>query len=111
PASDPVAALLVEAATLHQRLILDTPGRLRASRPFTLADQDGALVARSSRTLEPIVCDAVDDVVPRRGTLRLFEIGCGSGIYIRHAATRNPELTALGLELQPEVATVARENV
>src|SRR5207253_1093878 len=50
-------------------------------------------------------------VVPRAGPVRLLEIGCGSAVYIRHAAGRNPELTALGLELQPEVAALAAENV
>src|SRR5262249_6269554 len=66
------------------------------------------LVARSSRVLEPFVREAVDDAVPARGPIRLLEVGCGSGIYIHHAATRNGELTALGLALVPEVAEVAR---
>lgn len=111
PANDAGAAMMQEASTLHQRLILETPARLRERRPFTLADQDGALVARSSRTLEPIVCDAIDAVVPRRGPAQLLEVGCGSAVYVRHAASLNPELTALALELQPEVATMARANV
>ena len=68
-------------------------------------------MARSSRLVEPFVCEAIDDVVPRAGPVRLLEIGCGSAVYIRHAAGRNPELTALGLELQPEVAALAAENV
>ncbi len=111
PTHDAVAALLQEGASLHQRLIMEAPGRWRTGRRFTLADQDGPLVARSSRTLEPLVCEAVDDVVPRRGRLRLLEVGCGSAVYIRHAAARNPSLTALGLELQPAVAALAAENV
>jgi cyclopropane fatty-acyl-phospholipid synthase-like methyltransferase len=39
------------------------------------------------------------------------KIGCGSGIYLRHAAEHNQSLTALGLELQPEVAVFARTNI
>jgi SAM-dependent methyltransferase len=111
PEHDATAALVVETARLHWRLIAETPERLRAARPFTLADQDGPLVARSSRSVEPFVGEAVDDAVPARGALRLLEIGCGSGIYIRRAAMRNPELTALGLELQPDVAAVATGNM
>jgi cyclopropane fatty-acyl-phospholipid synthase-like methyltransferase len=41
----------------------------------------------------------------------VLEIGCGSGIYLRYAAIRNPTLTALGVELQPAVATEARRNI
>ena len=111
PAHDAAAAMMQEIATLHGRLIVETPWRLHDGRPFTLGDQDGRLVARSSRLLEPILGEAVEAVVPARGRCRLLEIGCGSGVYLRHAARRNPELTALGLELQPDVAAMARENV
>jgi len=111
PRHDAAAALVEETARLHSVWILESPARLRAGRRFMLGDQDGRLVARSSRLVEPFVCEAIDDVVPRAGPVRLLEIGCGSAVYIRHAAGRNPELTALGLELQPEVAALAAENV
>jgi SAM-dependent methyltransferase len=110
-ANDAAAALIEEAGTLHHRFITESPRRLRDGQPFTLADQNGPLVARSSRMVEPFVCEAVDDAIPRDGAVRLLEIGCGSAVYIRHAARRNAALTALGLELQPDVAEVARENV
>jgi len=111
PRNDAAAALVEEVARLHGTWIFETPARLRAGRRFTLADQDGRLVARSSRLVEPFVCEAVDEVVPRSGLVRLLEIGCGSAIYLRHAAARNAELTAVGLELQPEVAALAAENI
>ena len=111
PENDAAAAFVVEAARLHARYVTDTPARLRAGRPFTLADQDGRLVARSSRLLEPFVREAIDAVVPAHGPVRLLDIGCGSGTYLRHAAERNPELHALGLELQADVAAFARENL
>jgi len=38
-------------------------------------------------------------------TLRL------NAVYIRPAAARNPELTAVGLELRPGVAAMARDNL
>jgi len=98
-------------ATLHHMLVLDTPRRLARHQRFALADQDGVLVARSSRLVRPFVHEAVDEVVPRRGAFRLLEVGAGSGAYIRRAAERNPELTALGLELQPEVADFANANL
>jgi predicted O-methyltransferase YrrM len=111
PENDAVAAILEEVATLHHMLVLDTPRRLARHQRFALADQDGVLVARSSRLVRPFVHEAVDEVVPHRGAFRLLEVGAGSGCYIRRAAARNPALTALGLELQPEVAAMARENI
>src|SRR5262245_62082146 len=85
PAADAVAALVEEAARLHHGWIGDTPARLRDGRRFTLGEVDGALVARSSRVLEAMVGEAVDDVVPKDGPLRLLEVGCGSGIHVRRA--------------------------
>jgi len=111
PGLDPVAALLEEVASLHALLLLQAPRRFRQGRLFTLEDQDGRMIARSSRTLEPLVFGAVDAFVPPRGPVRLLEIGCGSGTYVRRAAARNPDLTAVGLELQPEVAAAARANL
>jgi SAM-dependent methyltransferase len=111
PESDAIAAILEEVATLHHTLVLDSPGRLGRGQRFTLADQDGVLVARSSPLVRPFVHEAIDEVVPRRGACRLLEVGAGSATYIRHAAERNPELTALGLELQPEVAEFANANL
>ena len=110
-ANDAVLAFFEEAVDLHRRLLLETPSRLRSGRRFTLADQDGALIARSSRIAEPILREAIDEVVPARGSLRLLEVGCGSGVHVKYAAERNPELSALCFELQPEVAEHARENL
>lgn len=111
PQHDAAAALIEEAGTLHHALLLQGLSRLRAGNGFTLADQDGSLIARSSRLLEPFVHEAVDAVIPPTGAVRLLEIGCGSGTYIRRAAALNTGLTAVGLELQPVVAEQARENL
>ncbi|MEW6659470.1 MAG: class I SAM-dependent methyltransferase [Thermodesulfobacteriota bacterium] len=109
--NDAWAAFLEEGLSLHYHLLMELPERLREKRPFTLADQDGELIARSSRLMEPLVFKAIDGVVPPTGPMRLLELGCGSGTYIRYAAQRNPELQALGIELQPEVAEMARGNL
>lgn len=111
PENDGAAAFLEEVMTLHYGLIRRLPGMLKNRQLFTLADVDGELIARSSRIMEPLVFAAIDEVIPPAGELRLLEIGCGSGTYIRYAAQRNPQLTALGVELDPQVAAAARKNL
>lgn len=108
---DAIAAWVEEAATLHRRLLLDTPALLKKGHRFTMADQDGELVARSSRIVEPFVHEAIAATLPAEGPVRLLDVGCGSGIYMRSAAELNPQLTALGLELHPGVAEQARRNL
>jgi cyclopropane fatty-acyl-phospholipid synthase-like methyltransferase len=84
---------------------------LRKHEWFPFDEEPGELVARSSRVSEPFIFEAVDTVIPRQGDFQLLEVGCGSGIYIQRACTRNPVLRAVGLELQEKVAAVARRNI
>ncbi len=113
PENDALAALLEEAITLDRELLMRTPALLARGQKLKFADQQeyGPLVARSSRVFEPFVFEALDDFIPTRGQFRMLEIGCGAAGYIRYAAARNNLLTAVGLELQPQVAKLARENI
>lgn len=111
PKNDAPLAMVQEVAGLHHKLIAETVPRLRSGSLFTLADQDGELIARSSRILEAFQTEAIQRTFPKQGSPRLLEIGCGSGVYLKHAARMNPGLTALGVELQPAVAEAARANL
>jgi SAM-dependent methyltransferase len=111
PKNDAALALLEEVAGLHSKLIGQTVTKLRKGELWSLEDQDGEIVARSSRIMEAFQTEAIDRFFPASGAASLLEIGCGSGIYIKHAANRNPSLMAVGLELQPNVADVARRNI
>ena len=111
PENDATLAMVEEVAGLHHKLISATLPKLRNGQLFTLADQDGELIARSSRVLEAFQVEAIHRAFPAKGALRLLEIGCGSGVYLRYAALHNPSLTAVGLELQPAVAEMARRNL
>ena len=111
PVNDAFKALLEEVISYHYVYVMDTPTMLRKHEWFPFDETPGELVARSSRVSEPFIFEAVDAVIPRQGDFQLLEVGCGSGIYIQRACTRNPELRAVGLELQEKVAAVARKNI
>ncbi|MGK5631538.1 SAM-dependent methyltransferase [Streptomyces sp. URMC 123] len=109
PRQDAVAAALEEVVRFHTPVLLDAPAMLRDGRRLSLADQDGEVIARSSRVVQPFVEEAVDRVLRQRAPAptRLLEVGCGSGVHVRHAARRDPRLTALAIDLQEEVAARA----
>jgi SAM-dependent methyltransferase len=116
PGNDAVAAILQEAAMLAGSFVSQGPLRFTSAnansrKQFTLTDQNGLLTARTSRFSESFICEALEPMIPECGAFSLFEIGCGAAAYIRYAAERNPTLTALGLELQPDVAAVAVANI
>lgn len=111
PDNDAFKALLQEIVDYHYVYVVDVPTILRKQVRFPFDEVPGELVARSSRVNEPFIFEAVDAVIPHRGDFQLLEVGCGSGIYIQQACARNPELRAVGLELQEKVAVVARRNI
>jgi len=111
PNNDAFKALWQEIVEYHYVYVVDTPTMLRKHEWFSFDEVPGELVARSSRVNEPFIFEAVDAVIPRQGEFHLLEVGCGSGVYIQRACTRNPELSAVGLELQEKVADAARKNI
>lgn len=110
-AAAPFGAMLREIASMHHKLLLDLPARLAHGRPYRLEDHDGVVTAGSSRMMEPLIKNALDRLVPSSGPFSLLDVGCGAGTYLAYAARRNPLLTALGVELQGDVAELARQNV
>ncbi|MCC6213311.1 MAG: class I SAM-dependent methyltransferase [Polyangiaceae bacterium] len=111
PANDDALAMLEELTTLHRDLVHRALPLLRSGERLSLADQSGEVVARSSRMLEPLVQEAVSADVPERGPLRVLEVGCGSGTYVRYMLERNREARVHALELQPAVLAQARQNL
>ena len=110
PANDTWKAFFQARVEIFYDYIIKTPAFLKENKKFDFSHSYGELFARSSRTVEPILIDVVDKIIPQNGPCRLLEVGCGSGIYIKHACDRNPSLTVTGLELQKTVADFAREN-
>lgn len=108
---DALLAMIEEVALLHHNLILKTPAQLRDRGKWTMSDQDGEMIARSSRVLEPLQNEVIDTIYPSGKPIRLLEVGCGSGIYLKRAAEKNPQLEGVGLELQEPVAEMARRHM
>ncbi|WP_306355850.1 MULTISPECIES: cyclopropane-fatty-acyl-phospholipid synthase family protein [unclassified Nocardia] len=111
PRNDAVAAALEELVRFHLPVLLNGPAMVRSGDRLTMSDQDGSIIARSSRIVQPFIEEAVSGVLGRTGPVRLLEIGCGSGAYVRHAAAINPELTAVAIDYQDEVAAAAAANM
>ncbi|WP_426395316.1 class I SAM-dependent methyltransferase [Ralstonia sp. R-29] len=108
-----LGALFEEVSRYHYDAILQAPQRLRESRPYTLADQDGDLIARASRILEPLVEEAIDwafETMPATNA-SVLEIGCGAGHYVGYMLSRQPALRVVALDYQAEVADAARRNL
>lgn len=73
-------------------------------------DDYDELIARSSLTMEPFIARFVQAVVTERPVRSLLEIGCGTGIYVRHAAAACPQLRATAIDLSERACALAAAN-
>lgn len=100
---DSIAATLEELLTYHGPVYRDVGAHLAGAPPSDYLEGKGLLIARSSLILEPFMAPFVQDLTRGAGPLRLLEVGCGSGVYLRYAAQVNPEINGVGIALQPDV--------
>jgi len=111
PRNQVTSALFAEVARYHFDAILQAPARIRDGRAYTLADQDGALIARSSRILEPFVEEAIDWALEQAPVHRVLEVGCGAGHYLSYLWRRQPGLELHAIDMQADVVASAREHL
>ncbi len=105
------AAMCEEMTTIYSSVFQRLPATLRGGPLSDYLESSAELVARSSRVLEPFVKEFVGHAVAPNRSMRLLEIGCGSGTYVRHAAERNPRLTGVAVDLRKDVVRAATANL
>ena len=111
PANDALAAMLDETMRYHASAYLQFGPRLRGAEMGRYLDEFDTVIARSSRVLEPFLAGFVRNIVPPHGPVRILEMGCGSGVYLRYAAERNRDATGIGVDLSGEVAGDTRARM
>lgn len=108
---EPLAALVQEHIAYHGSVYCTLAERLAGAPLGEYLEATATLVARSSRSLEPLLKGFVQEVMRERNPTRLLEIGCGSGIYMCYAAEVCPGLRGLGIDMQESVVRDARSNL
>ncbi|MBN2623905.1 MAG: methyltransferase domain-containing protein, partial [Acidimicrobiales bacterium] len=111
PAVDGLAALPEEAVMYGTDVYRQLGDRLAGAPPGNYLEAHGELVARTSRVVEPIFGPLLHDLVRTRRPRRVLEIGCGSGVNLRHLADASPAVTGAGLDVDAAVADQARRNL
>jgi SAM-dependent methyltransferase len=109
--NDALAAMVEANVTYYNDLFRGFAGRVRGNPLDDRIQAIGPLVARVSRIAEPFVDRFLRDLVGAEGPLRILDVGCGSGRHLRTALEENPQVTGLGLEVDPAVVDQARKNL
>jgi SAM-dependent methyltransferase len=111
PSVDGLAALPEEAVVYGSDVYRSLDARLAGAGPGDYLASHAELVARTSRVSEPIFAPFVADVVASCRPRRVLDVGCGSGVYLRHAADAAPESTGAGVDVQADVVALARRHL
>lgn len=108
---DSMAAVVEAFVTYYNSVYRHLPERMAGAPSGDYLDEIGSVVARFSRLGEPYVESFLKEVLPGRQALRVLDVGCGSGGYLRLCSRLNAGATGVGLERDPKVAGLARENL
>jgi SAM-dependent methyltransferase len=111
PAVDGLAGIS-EELTFYDADVYDAVvRRLRGDVPGNYLPRHAAVVARASRAAEPLLRALLGHVVQARRLSRVLEVGCGSGVNLRHVGEASPEVSGCGIEVEPEVVALAKANL
>lgn len=108
---DVVAAMIQANVSYYHDAYRHAAERLRGGELGGDLQEIGELVARFSKGTEPIIRDFIKLIASGRESLRILDIGCGSGFFLQSAHAVNPKARGLGLDVDPAVVRQARNNI
>jgi 4-hydroxy-2,2'-bipyrrole-5-carbaldehyde O-methyltransferase len=112
PQADTMRAMVQEAIRYDAAVYAGLAAHLGGVPPGDYLTATGAVIARASRLVEPALAPLLRSLVAKRHPRRILDVGCGTGIYLIHAATAGgPELTGLGVDLDAKVVELARRRL
>jgi SAM-dependent methyltransferase len=108
---DMLSAMVQANVTYYHSAYFHAAERLRGGPLGDDLEKIGDLVARFSKIGEPIIKQFLIGLVSGDRPLRVLDVGCGSGIYLRLLQEAGPETTGIGIDLDEVVVGQARQNL
>lgn len=104
----PLRAAVLELVDYHAAAYRDLGDHLASGAQRDYLAGRAGLIAQSSRLVEPALAAFVRELVEGHQRIRILELGCGSGIYLGHAAAANQGSEGIGVEINSDVAQDAQ---
>lgn len=108
---DMLTALVQANVTYYNNSYRNAAARMNGAPLGDDLERVGDIVARFSKFTDPVMKHFVSEVVAGKETLKVLDIGCGSGSLLKTILDLNANATGLGVEKDDAVADQAARNI
>jgi 2-polyprenyl-3-methyl-5-hydroxy-6-metoxy-1,4-benzoquinol methylase len=108
---DTLSAMVQANITYYSAAYRNAADRMRGGALGDDLKEMGSLVARFSKIAEPVIWELLTTLVSGKGSMRVLDVGCGSGIFMRTIHEANRNATGIGIDIDEGVVKQARENM
>lgn len=108
---DMLAAMIQANVTYYSDAYRNVSNRIHGEELGDDLGKIGGLVARFSKMAEPIIKNFISRIVRGRNPMRVLDVGCGSGVFLKSVFDSNGYATGVGIDIDEKVARQARENI
>lgn len=102
-----VEELVIYESPIHTAL----ESHLRGEPRRAYLDGAGDAVARASRLAEPVLAPTIRAVVRSKRPRSVLDVGCGTGVYLRHVLDNAPHSDVVGIDPDDGALEVARRTL
>lgn len=108
---NPITSMIKEMASYHGDVFRNLPENLRGSGQKDYLGEYGAIVAESSRIIEPFIKSYIYSLLDKSEKYHILEIGCGTAEYFKYYYERNSRNTGVGIDIDVNVVKQAQNDL
>lgn len=108
---DLLSAMIQANVTYYSSVYRHAADRMRGAPLGNDLEKIGDVVARFSKIAEPILRSFTAVIVAKRTSMRVLDVGCGSGVFLQSVFQANSLATGIGIDIDAAAVEQARQNI
>lgn len=108
---DMLAAMIQANITYYSSAYRNAADRIRGAPLGDDLHKLGVLVARFSKIGEPLIREFMTTIVTGKKSMRVLDVGCGSGVFLQSIYNANQNATGIGIDIDEQVVEQAKKNI